>query len=93
MKRLIFFIVATVVATSFAVANSHHVEISLIVGAPVRMRMIFLIVGAFTAGVVSTLGIQEWRTVQRRRRDGVLRKVVEEKVVGQKDLLDGLDQE
>jgi uncharacterized integral membrane protein len=93
MKRLVFFIVATIVATSFAVANSHHVEISLIVGAPVRMRMIFLLVGAFSAGVVSTLGIQEWRTVQRRRRDGALRRVAEERPAGQKDLLDGLDQE
>ena len=93
MKRLVFFIVATVVATSFAVANSHHAEISLIVGAPVRMRMIFLLVGAFTAGVVSTLGIQEWRAVQRRRNNGALRKVAEAGPAEHKDLLDGLDQE
>ena len=93
MKRLVFFIVATVVATSFAVANSHHAEISLIVDAPVRMRVIFLIAGAFTAGVISTLGVQEWRAVERRRRDGALRKGAEAGPAEHKDLLDGLDQD
>jgi uncharacterized integral membrane protein len=90
MKRLIFFILATVIVTTFAVSNSHHVEMSLIFGAPVQMRMIFLLAGVFTAGVISTLGFQEWAAIKRRRKAEALRKEAEDKSTV-KDLLDGVD--
>jgi uncharacterized integral membrane protein len=73
MKRLLAILLGTFVALLFAVANSHHVEISLIFGAPVRMRMIFVIAGAFVAGTLSTIIFQGW-VAARKQREEQLRK-------------------
>ena len=91
MKRLISIMLLTVIVTLFAVANSHHVELSFIFGAPVRMRMVFLLAGVFAAGVISTISFQEWRKAYRRRRDALLVKTAQENAAAQKDLLDGVD--
>jgi len=91
MKRLVFIVLLTAIVTLFAVANSHHVELSFIFGAPVRMRMIFLLAGVFTAGVISTISFQEWRRANRRHRDALLVKAAQENAAVNKDLLDGVD--
>jgi len=75
MFRLILAIVATVTAVVFVMANTHHVEISFVFGAPVRVRMIFLLMVTFLTGVV-TAGL--WGLVSnvrwRRRMRDLLRK-------------------
>ena len=91
MKRLVSIMLLTVIVTLFAAANSHHVELSFIFGAPVRMRMVFLLAGVFTAGVISTISFQEWRRAHRRRRDALLVKTAQENAAMKKDLLDGVD--
>lgn len=69
MERLLAILLGTFVALLFAVANSHHVELSLIFGAPVRMRMIFLLAGTFVAGVISTIVFQGYRELRRQREE------------------------
>ena len=67
MKRLLAILMGTLVAMLFAVANSHHVEISFIFGAPVRMRMIFVLAGVFVSGVLSTVIFQGYQAAKRQR--------------------------
>jgi len=67
MKRLVAILVGTLVAMLFAVANSHHVEVSFIFGAPVRMRMIFLMAGVFISGVLTTVIFQGYQVAKRQR--------------------------
>ena len=55
------------------------------------MRMVFLLAGVFTAGVISTISFQEWRRAHRRRRDALLVKTAQENAAMKKDLLDGVD--
>jgi len=67
MKSLVVIVLATVIAVLFVFANSHHVEVSLIFGAPVRLRMIFLLMGVYVAGALSTIIFQQWQRAKRRR--------------------------
>jgi uncharacterized integral membrane protein len=69
MTRLLAILLGTFVALLFAVANSHHVEISLIFGAPVRMRMIFVLAGAYVGGLLSTLIFQGYQTARHHREE------------------------
>lgn len=64
MFRLIAAIVLTVSAVVFVMANTHHVELSFVVGSPVRVRMIFLLMVTFIAGLV-TAGL--WGMFARMR--------------------------
>lgn len=50
MKLLILSIVMTLAAVLFALANSHRVEVSVIFGAPIQIRLIFLLGTAFLTG-------------------------------------------
>jgi uncharacterized integral membrane protein len=73
----------------FAVANSHHVEVSLIFGAPIRMRMIFLLAGTFVAGVISTIALVQYREARRHRAElENLKAERESESQEQSDLLD-----
>jgi uncharacterized integral membrane protein len=54
MFRLILAIVATVSAVVFVMANTHRVELSFVVGSPVRVRLIFLLMLTFLAGLITT---------------------------------------
>ena len=68
MLQLIVAVVLTVVVVLFAMANSHHVELSYVMGEPIRIRMIFLLAVAFLAGAVSTYLYQIANRVSRRSR-------------------------
>jgi len=54
MFRLILAIVATVSAVVFVMANTHQVEISFVLGAPARVRLIFLLMVTFLAGLITS---------------------------------------
>ena len=53
MPRLVLAISATVLLVAFAMANTHHVELSLVFGRPAEVRLIFLIGTTYVAGVLT----------------------------------------
>lgn len=58
MAQLVVAVLSTVALVLFAMANTHDVELSYVVGSPIRIRLIFLLAVAFLSGVVSTLFYQ-----------------------------------
>ena len=55
MAQLITAVLSTIALVLFAMANTHDVELSYVVGSPIRIRLIFLLAVAFFAGIVCTL--------------------------------------
>ena len=51
MLKLIFAILVTVAVVTFSLSNSHDVELSLIFGPPVKIRLIFLLLCTFFLGM------------------------------------------
>ncbi len=51
MIKLTLTVLATVMIVVFAISNSHHVDLSLAVGKPVEIRLIFLLLSAFIIGM------------------------------------------
>lgn len=68
MLQLIVAVVLTVAVVLFGMANSHHVELSYVMGEPIRIRMIFLLAIAFLTGAVTTYLYQMATRVSRRSR-------------------------
>ena len=60
MLRLIVAIVLTAAVVAFAMANGHHVPVSMVVGAPLQVRQIFLLGTAVGVGIVGTLLFQQY---------------------------------
>jgi len=50
MQKLLLILAAGVLILLFAVNNTHHVEMSLIFGTPVHVRLIFLLLTTFLLG-------------------------------------------
>lgn len=68
MLQLLLAAIGTIVIVLFAIANSHDVELSYIIGEPIRIRMIFLLASVFMAGWVTAYFYQVISQVSRRRR-------------------------
>ncbi|MCU0694872.1 MAG: hypothetical protein MUF54_26155 [Polyangiaceae bacterium] len=67
MARLILVVLITIVVVVLAMANMHHVELSLVVGRPAQVSATFLVASAYAAGVVSTVLWSMVRKLQRAR--------------------------
>lgn len=52
MTRLVSAVLFTIVVVAFAMSNTHSVTLSLLVGPPVRIRLIFLMMSTFIAGML-----------------------------------------
>lgn len=50
MLRLIVAVVSTVAVVAFSMTNTHHVELSLVLGESVHIRLISLLAVTFVAG-------------------------------------------
>ncbi len=68
MTRLIVAIAATVLIVGFAVANTHHVDLSLVFGAPVQVRLIFLLASTFSLGALTGILVRLIAEVRKERR-------------------------
>ena len=88
MRRLALVILGTIVAVLFSLANSHHVNVSLIFGAPVRIRMIFVIAGAYFMGIISTIIFEQWQRVKRKRDFEAARQAAPVAEEGHRDITD-----
>lgn len=50
MLKVSFVILLTVMASTFAMDNMHHVDLGLVVGSPVSVRLFFLLLTSFLVG-------------------------------------------
>lgn len=66
MFQLALALLVTVVIVVFSIANSHHVQLSFVVGAPIEVRLVFLLMCAFFMGMVTPIFYQ---LIQRLKRD------------------------
>jgi len=71
MWQLVLAVLVTVVLVAFGMANTHQVELSIVVGAPVKFRLIVLMALAYAAGIVTAwfreMVIRVARQAERRR--------------------------
>lgn len=58
MAQLIIAILMTIVVVVFSISNSHHVELSFVVGKPVEVRLVFLLMSTFFIGMVAPIFYQ-----------------------------------
>ena len=70
MTRLILAVVVTIAVVVFAMANMHFVVLSLVVGPPVQIRLVFLLMSCFLAGVISFWFFLMVRKIRSRQRFG-----------------------
>ena len=68
MTRLILAVAVTIAIVVFAMANMHFVVLSLVVGTPVQIRLVFLLMSCFLAGVISAWFFMIVRKMRLRRR-------------------------
>ncbi len=54
MFRLLLSIIGTIVFVAFVMMNTHHVALSMVIGEPVKIRLIFLLLTTFVLGVMSS---------------------------------------
>ncbi|GAB4284459.1 MAG: hypothetical protein Kow0092_38870 [Deferrisomatales bacterium] len=70
MLRLIFAVLGTIVAVAFFMANTHPVAVSFVFGPPVPVRLIFLLLTAYGAGLLTAffyLMVRSFGAMKRRR--------------------------
>ena len=77
MGQLFLAVVTTIGIVLFAMANTHHVELSYVVGAPIQIRLIFLMAISLITGCTATLLAQMILRVVRKTRDQALERFVE----------------
>jgi len=68
MLRLVVTVLATVLVVAFAMANTHHVELSFVLGAPVQVRLVFLLASSFVVGLLTAMFVQLVGSVRARSR-------------------------
>lgn len=66
MGRLIVAILCTVAVVAFSMTNTHHVELSLVFGEAVKIRLISLLAVTFIAGGLTVYFYQAVTRVTRR---------------------------
>ena len=80
MIRLGLAVMATIVIVVFAVSNSHHVDLRIAIGEPVQIRLIFLIMSAFVAGMVVPVFYRLYHSLEHQklaRRENELQEAIE----------------
>ncbi len=55
MIKLALVVLLTFVIVAFGIANSHHIPVSFVLGAPVEIRLVFLILCTFFLGTAVPL--------------------------------------
>lgn len=73
MGRLIILISTTVIVVVFAMSNTQDVELSLVFGEPVEIRLIVLLAIAYLGGAVTSFFYQTITQINRRAERRKLR--------------------
>lgn len=66
MLKLLFVILAAALATMFAMDNMNRVELGLVVGRPVHVRLFFLLLISFLIGCFMVLLLNLYRNTTRK---------------------------
>jgi len=80
MVRLALAVIATIAIVAFVISNSHHVDLSLAVGKPVEIRLIFLLLCAFIIGMIVPVFfrlVHRLDSEKQLRRESELRRAAE----------------
>jgi len=67
ITRLILAVLITIAVVVFAMANMHFVVLSLVFGPPLQMRLIFLLMSAFAAGIITASFVMMVRKIRLKR--------------------------
>ncbi len=67
MFRLGIAVVFTVAFVAFSMANAHHIELSVIFGKPVEIRLIFLLASSYALGAITTMFYTMVRQLKRKQ--------------------------
>ena len=82
MLKLLFILFLAALGTTFAIDNMHRVELGLIVGKAVNVRLFFLLLIAFLVGCFTTVLANLYFTLRARKQaataDNGIEKAVEE---------------
>jgi uncharacterized integral membrane protein len=76
--KLIFIILVAVMATILAMNNMHHVELSLVVGRPVHVRLFFLLLTCFLIGCFSAMLMTLYHGMKSGKKRGIAQDEGEE---------------
>lgn len=76
LVRLVIATALTVLIVIFAMGNAHHVEMGLVFGKPLEIRLIFLLAIAYVAGVVTTAFFVAIRNVRQKVAAQALRNAI-----------------
>jgi len=69
MTRMLTVALVAVMAIIFAADNMHHVELGLIFGRPVNVRLFFLLLTSFLLGCLVTVFVNLYVAARSRRGD------------------------
>ena len=67
MIKLISAVLFTIIVVAFSMANAHHIELSVIFGKPVEIRLIFLLASSYALGAVTTMFYTMVRQLKRKQ--------------------------
>ena len=68
MLKVLFVILMAVAATTFATDNMHHVDLGLVVGSPVNVRLFFLLLTSFLVGCFSAMLVNLYLNARSRKQ-------------------------
>ena len=74
MLRLLLVILVAAVAATFAMDNMHRVQLGLIVGRPVHVRLFFLLLTSFLVGCFTTVLLSLYLRTQFKKKKETARK-------------------
>ncbi len=73
MLKVLFVILLAVIAAVFATDNMHHVDLGLVVGRPVHVRLFFLLLTSFLIGCFSAMLMNLYLNAKSDRQGGTAR--------------------
>ncbi len=73
MLKLLLVILVAAIATMFAMDNMHRVELGLVVGRPVHVRLFFLLLTSFLVGCFLVMLMNLYRGSKPKRKRETVR--------------------
>ena len=68
MLKVLFVILLAAMAVTFATDNMHHVDLGLVVGKPVNVRLFFLLLTSFLLGCFTVMLMKLYLSARSGRR-------------------------
>ncbi len=78
MLKVSFVILLTVMASTFAMDNMHHVDLGLVLGSPVSVRLFFLLLTSFLVGCLLATLMNLYLGAKSEKQGEVAQKTEEE---------------